>query len=44
MFPALKQNLDSHKFKDDCKMEMAMADNSIQELISTWNRKAPPML
>jgi hypothetical protein len=24
MLPALKHNLDSHIFKDDCKMEMAM--------------------
>jgi len=24
MLPALKKNVDSLKFKDDCKMEMAM--------------------
>jgi hypothetical protein len=31
VLPALKQNLDSHKFIDDCKMEMAR----MQWLITT---------
>jgi len=29
MLPALKPNLDSHKFKDDCKMKMAMMQSLI---------------
>jgi hypothetical protein len=43
MFPALKQNLGGHKFKDDCEMETVggmMADGTEPRLPSTGNRKA----
>jgi len=35
MLPALKQNLDSHRFKDDYKMEMAM----MQSLITAYKNE-----
>jgi hypothetical protein len=31
MLPAVKQNLDIYKFKDDCKMKMVMVQSLITE-------------